>query len=472
MRPHGPGDLSRRAFAELAAWATTTLTLPRALQAATSSRDRYGLFERPRPTAAQLQWQRDEFAMFLHFGMNTFMNREWGDGTEDPRAFAPTRFDARQWARTARAAGARAMILTAKHHDGFCLWPTRTTKHSVASSTWRGGKGDVVREFVNAARAEGLRVGLYCSPWDQNCPLYGDSPRYNDFYVEQLTELLTRYGELAEVWFDGANRPTSDGRRQVYDWARIWGTVRRLQPNAVMFSDAGPDIRWIGNESGSAGDPNWSTVNPAIVTAPGMDSPEVTRALQHGDRDGTVWRPGETDVSIRHAWYWRPEQDTQLKDVNRLVDIWFASVGRNSKLLLNVPPNRAGVIAAPDVQRLREFKRARDRLFAHERRRVEWQWTSGPGLRLEGLASLARPLTLAVIRLGEAIENGQQVARYRVEGDVGNGQWRVLSHGETIGYCKLDRLAAPVTVRRVRVIIEDVVEAAAPVNVRLFAAVT
>ncbi len=476
MRPKDPTNVSRRAFAQVAAGAAVSIALTRSARAE-SSREQAAASPRrpvvrPRPTPAQLQWQRDEFAMFLHFGMNTFMNREWGDGTEDPKTFAPTRLNARQWARTAREAGARAMILTAKHHDGFCLWPTRTTKHSVASSAWRGGTGDVVREFVDAARAEKLRVGLYCSPWDQNCRLYGDGQPYNDFYIAQLTELFTQYGEIAEVWFDGANRPTPDGRRQAYDWPRIWGTVRRLQPNAVMFSDAGPDIRWIGNESGSAGDPNWSTVNPAIVTVPGMDSPEVTRALQHGDRDGTVWRPGETDVSIRHAWFWRPEQDTQVKDAKRLMEIWFASVGRNSKLLLNVPPNREGRIPVPDVQQLRAFRAARDRLLARERRGVAWQWASGPGVRTEGLAVLKRPLSLAVIRLGESIENGQQVARYRVEGDRGDGRWRVLSSGETIGYCKLDRLDAPVTVSRVRVIIEDVVDAVPSVNVRLFAAVT
>src|SRR5262245_39790951 len=197
---------------------------------------------RPRPTSSQLIWQRDELALFLHFGVNTFTDREWGDGKEAPAIFAPANLDARQWARTARAAGFRAMILTAKHHDGFCLWPTRTTKHSVASSPWRGGGGDLVREFVDACRAEDLRPGLYLSPWDRNAPVYGDSPRYNDFYCDQLTELLTNYGAIHEVWFDGANGEGPNGKRQQYDWPRVWQLVRKLQPGAVMFSDAGPDI--------------------------------------------------------------------------------------------------------------------------------------------------------------------------------------------------------------------------------------
>ncbi|NJD20587.1 MAG: alpha-L-fucosidase, partial [Gemmatimonadetes bacterium] len=224
---------------------------------------------RPAPTPAQLAWQRDELALFLHFGVNTFTDREWGDGTEDPALFTPERLDARQWARAARAAGFRAKILTAKHHDGFCLWPTATTRHSVAGSPWRAGGGDVVREFADACRAEGLKAGMYCSPWDRNAPAYGDSPRYNDLYRDQLTELLTRYGPLAEVWFDGANGEGPNGRRQLYDWPRTWALVRRLQPEAVIFSDAGPDVRWIGNVRGSAGDPNWSTVDPAVVPFPG-----------------------------------------------------------------------------------------------------------------------------------------------------------------------------------------------------------
>ncbi|MEP7346849.1 MAG: alpha-L-fucosidase, partial [Gemmatimonadaceae bacterium] len=230
-----------------------------------------GLAARPTPTAAQLAWQRDELALFLHFGVNTFTDREWGDGTEDPSIFRPERLDARQWAATARQAGFRSLIITAKHHDGFCLWPSALTQHSVATSPWREGKGDVVREVAEACRAEGLGLGIYLSPWDRHEPRYGDSPRYMDYYIAQLEELLTRYGPVVEVWFDGANGEGPNGKRQVYDWSRIHATVRRLQPLAVMFSDAGPDVRWIGNERGVAGETCWSTIDPAAVPYAGYD---------------------------------------------------------------------------------------------------------------------------------------------------------------------------------------------------------
>ena len=333
---------------------------------------------RPRPTAAQLAWQRDELALFLHFGVNTFTDREWGDGREDPAIFAPAALDARAWARTARAAGFRAMILTAKHHDGFCLWPTKTTTHSVAKSPWRGGRGDVVREFVDACRAEGLGAGLYLSPWDRNHPAYGDSPRYNDVYADQLTELLTQYGRLNEVWFDGANGEGPNGKRQVYDWPRTFGLVKKLQPNAVVFSDAGPDVRWCGNENGTAGEPNWSTVDPARVPAPGVSGPGVIDALQHGDRDGTVWRPAEADTSIRPGWFHHPAEDARVKSADRLFDIYCHSVGRNSKLLLNVPPTRDGVLHPNDIASLMAFRDLRAARFAevaqtHSRpRRALW----------------------------------------------------------------------------------------------------
>ncbi len=473
----GAGDdvLSRRAFAGVVAGAALAAADARPMFALPPQRATVRplpLSARPLPTPAQLAWQRDEFALFVHFGVNTFTNREWGDGTENPSIFNPSSLDCGQWARAARDAGARAVILTAKHHDGFCLWPTKTTRHSVASSPWRSGLGDVVREFSDAARAAGLRVGLYCSPWDRNATVYGDSPRYNDFYIAQLTELLTQYGDIAEVWFDGANGEGPNGRRQVYDWPRIWGTVRRLQSNAVMFSDAGPDVRWIGNERGSAGDPNWSMVDPSIVTAPGVEGPEIERSLQHGDREGTVWRPGETDVSIRPGWFHHAAEDAKVKSVDDLVGIWFSSVGRNSKLLLNVPPARDGLIAAADVDRLREFRSAREALFADELTGLEWAWRVVPGRQLEGVALLPRATAISVIRMGELIEHGQQVVRYRVDGDVGNGAWRELSRGETIGSCKLDRMAVPVNVTRLRVTIEEFLDSPSTVLVRAFAART
>ena len=294
--------------------------------------------------------------MILHFGVNTFTDREWGDGKEAPSIFNPGRLDARQWAKAARAGGFKSMILTAKHHDGFCLWPTGTTKHSVASSPWRGGSGDVVREMVDACRAEGMRPGLYLSPWDRNNPAYGDSERYNDLYCDQLTELLTRYGPIAEVWFDGANGEGPNGKKQRYDWSRFFSLVKRHQPDAVIFSDAGPDIRWCGNESGSGGDPNWSMVDPAAVPYPGVSGPGIIPALQHGDPNGSVWRPAEVDTSIRPGWFYHPADDGKVRAVDNLVDLYFNSVGRNSKLLLNVPPTRDGLLHDVDVARLAGFQ--------------------------------------------------------------------------------------------------------------------
>lgn len=422
----------------------------------------------PVPSAAQIAWQRDGLALFIHFGVNTFTNREWGDGREDPSIFAPTNLDARQWARAARASGFRAMVLTAKHHDGFCLWPTATTTHSVVRSPWRGGSGDVVREFVDACRAEGLRPGVYLSPWDRNSPVYGDSPRYNDLYADQLTELLTRYGDMAEVWFDGANGEGPNGKRQTYDWPRVFDIVRRLQPDAVIFSDAGPDVRWCGNETGSAGEPNWSTIDPGAVPYPGFTGPHVAASLQHGDADGTVWRPAEADVSIRPGWFYHPAEDLRVRGVADLVDLYFSSVGRNSKLLLNVPPTPAGLLHGTDIARLAGMHEELTGMFRSDvaaDARTGWRRT---GLRsAEAEVDLGRSVPVGMARLEERIEVGQAVARYTIHGQDEAG-WRELSRGTTIGYARLDRFT-PSSVRRVRVVIEDAVRTPEPIAIRLYA---
>jgi alpha-L-fucosidase len=427
--------------------------------------------QRPAPTVAQLAWQRDELAMFLHFGVNTFTDREWGDGRESPSIFAPAQLDARQWARAAKAAGFRALILTAKHHDGFCLWPTKTTDHSVRSSPWRGGNGDLVRELVEACRAEGLKPGLYLSPWDRHEPSYGDSPRYNDLYCDQLTELLTRYGRVDEVWFDGANGEGPNGKQQVYDWPRVWALVRRLQPDAVMFSDAGPDVRWIGNERGIAGDPNWSTVNPATVPVPGVDGKDVIEMLQHGDPQGAVWRPGESDVSIRPGWFYHPAEDARVRSVDDLVDLYFSSVGRNSKLLLNVPPTPNGLLHDTDVARLAGMRDALDRLFANDAAAGRVVTPRGIGSRTPAFTiDLGREATVSIADLREDIAQGQFVSRYVLEGrERPDAAWQPLTRGTTIGHRKLDRFG-PVSVREVRLTIEDAIETPPPVTLRLYGA--
>jgi alpha-L-fucosidase len=422
---------------------------------------------RPNPSPAQLQWQQDELALFLHFGVNTFTDREWGDGREDPAIFAPSRLDARQWARAAKSAGARAMILTAKHHDGFCLWPTKTTTHSVKSSPFRDGHGDVVKEFTDACRVEGIRAGLYLSPWDRHEPRYGDSPAYNDFYCDQLTELLTEYGPIAEVWFDGANGEGPNGRKQQYDWERTWALVRRLQPEAVMFSDAGPDVRWIGNERGVAGETNWSTVDPAVVPYPGASGAAVTAMLQHGDPNGTVWRPGETDVSIRPGWFHHPAEDARVKSADDLVSLYFTSVGRNSKLLLNVPPTRDGLLHETDTANLAGMRARLDALFAHDvaaGHRPDFRTTGDRTATIE--IDLGRAERIALADLREDIGRGQLVARYTLEGADADGNWRTLSSGTTIGYRKIDRFA-PATVMKVRLRVDDAIAQPQSISVSL-----
>ncbi len=422
--------------------------------------------QRPRPTPAQLAWQQDELALFVHFGINTFSNREWGDGTESPTDFTPSRLDARQWAASAKAAGAKAMILTAKHHDGFCLWPTQTTSHSVRSSLWKRGQGDVVGDFVNACRAEGLKAGLYCSPWDRNHKAYGDSPRYNDVYIAQLTELLTRYGDINEVWFDGANGEGPNGKRQVYDWPRTWALVRKLQPRAVIFSDAGPDVRWIGNERGVAGETNWSTIRPESVPFIGASGDGVIKALQEGHPDGSVWRPGETDVSIRPGWFYHPAEDRRVKSVDQLVDLYFTSVGRNSKLLLNVPPTRDGLFHDTDVANLSGMRAALDRLFANKAVPLSDDWRVTGPTSAQRTMRFQDPVDVAVVSLAEDVTQGQLVARWTLRDASTGASDAVIASGTTIGYRQLRKLNAA-RVSAVTLTVETL-EAPIPVTVSLY----
>ncbi len=405
---------------------------------------------RPRPSAEQLVWHRNELGLFIHFGMNTFTDREWGTGREDPALFAPLDLDARQWTRAARAAGFRSVLLTAKHHDGFCLWPTATTPHSVRSSPWRNGEGDLVQEVAQACRAERLGLGIYLSPWDRNAPAYGEGTRYNDFYCDQLTELLGRYGPITEVWFDGANGEGPDGRRQDYDWARIYQVVRRYQPSALIFSDAGPDLRWIGNEQGTAGDPNWCPVDPAVVPYPGATGPDVTDILQHGDPDGTVWRPGEADVSIRPGWFWHPAEDDSVRDGSGILDLYFLSVGRNAGLLLNVPPTRAGQLHERDLRSLAEFSELRGRIFQRDLTVGAIRIQSDDGRRIH--LRLRNPVEFDVIQVQEDIRHGQVVSAHHVEALI-RGQWRTVAEGTTIGSKRLHRVM-PTPTTEIRLIIE------------------
>lgn len=383
--------------------------------------------------------------MFVHLGMNTFTDREWGEGTEDPALFDPQGLDAHQWARTAREAGFGTIVLTAKHHDGFCLWPSDTTGHTVAASPWRGGAGDVVREAADACAAEGVRLGVYCSPWDRNAPSYGSGRAYDDLYLAQLTELLTGYGDIAEVWFDGAVGETARGR-QAYDWTRIFGTVRRLQPEAVIFSDAGPDVRWVGNEDGAAGATCWSSIDPARVPTPGRSDPWTLDSLRHGDPEGSVWRPAETDVSIRPGWFWHP--DEQPLDGAALLELYLTSVGRNSKLLLNVPPNRDGRLEDADVAALHAFAALREEVLGSDLLAGSTIEADGHTLTITPPA----PVRTNLITVREDVEEGQHIAAFRLQVDAGAG-WQPLASGTTIGHLRVLQIP-PTTVHRLRLLLD------------------
>ncbi|MDR1707973.1 MAG: alpha-L-fucosidase [Prevotella sp.] len=313
------------------------------------------------PTKDQVEWQQLEYYMFIHFGPNTFTNVEWGNGKENPKVFNPSDLDCRQWAATAKAAGMKGIIITAKHHDGFCLWPSKYSTHTVRESPWKDGKGDVLRELSDACREYDLKFGVYLSPWDQNHPAYG-TPQYNEIFSNTLDEVLSSYGEVFEQWFDGANGEGHEGKKQVYDWDMFHKTVYRNQPHAVIFSDIGPGCRWMGNERGVAGKTNWSTLN-ITGFGPGRDAP-ASEILNTGQQGGEAWVPAETDVSIRPGWFYSPDTDDKVKSVEKLMDIYYTSVGRNSNLLLNVPPDRRGRIHATDSVRLMEFRRAREEAFA------------------------------------------------------------------------------------------------------------
>lgn len=407
----------------------------------------------PVPTPQQLTWQRHELIAFAHFGMNTFTDREWGTGKEEPQQFNPTDFDARQWASALEAGGVRLLILTAKHHDGFCLWPSKYTEHCVRNSAWRGGKVDVVREVVDALRERKIRVGLYLSPWDRNQPTYGDSPRYNEFFRNQLRELMSGYGPIDEVWFDGACGEGPNGKKQEYDWPAAYAVVRELQPSALI-AICGPDIRWVGNESGVARENESSVVM----------------------RDGRpAWHPAECDVSIRPGWFYHAKEDAKVKSLAALADIYFQSVGRNSALLLNIPPDRRGRFADADVNRLREFGEYVRNLYATDfvKHASIKASSHGPAGRERGVKDgklgtcwtpaadqttgslefdLRRPCTFNVARIQEDIAQGERVQAYHVEVQE-NNQWRTITSGQVLGQKQLRRFPT-VTARRVRLVID------------------
>lgn len=384
------------------------------------------------PSPRQLQWQRMELTAFLHFGINTFTGREWGDGTESPALFNPCQLDAEQWIRTLSDAGFKMVILTAKHHDGFCLWPTATTAHSVKSSPWRDGKGDVMAELRRACDKYGMKLGVYLSPWDRNAACYGDSPRYNDMFVAQLTELLTGYGRIDEVWFDGACGEGPNGKKQQYDWERYRRTIQRLQPEAVM-AIMGDDVRWVGNEKGMGRENEWSAtaLTPGIYPESAQNNSRLgisAKAPDLGSRDLVAradrlyWWPSEVDVSIRPGWFYHDTE--QPRPLRNLTEIYLNSVGRNSVLLLNVPPDQRGLIAEADAARLKELRTWLDTNLK--------PLPASPIDRHDFSISLEPAVGVNAVTISEDITRGQHVEEFEVDALV-DGLWRKVSQGTTIG---------------------------------------
>jgi alpha-L-fucosidase len=420
-----------------------------------------------RPSERQLRWQALEFQAFVHFGMNTFTDREWGEGTEDPTLFDPSDFDAGQWVEAVQAAGIRGLIVTAKHHDGFCLWPSGFTEHSVKSSPWKDGKGDVVGEVAAACRKAGLAFGVYLSPWDRHEPSYGDSPKYNAHFKAQLRELLTRYGDISEVWFDGACGEGPNGKRQVYDWAGYFALIRELQPDAVI-SIMGPDARWIGNEAGVTRESEWSVIpvvgdddapsekNPggiAGLDAQAKDLGSMERIAEVAKRGGRlIWYPGQVDVSIRPGWFYHAAEDDKVKSLDQLLDIFYTSVGGNAQLLLNIPPDKRGRIHENDARRLKELGDRLKATFAVNlaggaRARVSERPAVDGGPSVTFVLVGSKRFNVAMIR--EDLRQGQRIEAFALDAWTGR-EWQEIAAGTTVGWKKLLRFPA-LTADKVRV---------------------
>ena len=437
------------------------------------------------PSAAQLAWHRMETNAFVHFTTNTFTGREWGNGDEAETVFNPTAADAGQWAGVLKETGFKTMILTCKHHDGFCLWPSKYTEHSVKNSPYKNGKGDIVREASDACKKAGLHFGVYLSPWDRNHADYG-KPAYIIYYRNQLKELFTRYGPVVEMWFDGANGGTgyyggANEQRKIngrtyYDWPNTLALVRSMQPDVIFFSDAGPGVRWVGNESGIAGETNWNTISADTLYA---GKPGVEKLLNTGAPDGKQWIPAEVDVSIRPGWFYHAAEDAKVKTPEQLFDIYLSSVGRGSTLLLNIPPDQRGRFNEIDVASLRGFRQLLNKLFADNLARnatitassyrgksaafaaanaidgkENTYWATDDGVLSGSLEiKLAKPAVVQYILLQEYIKLGQRVKSFTVEVWKDNA-WQPAGNATTIGYKRILKID-PVQTSRLRINITD-----------------
>lgn len=426
----------------------------------------------PVPTKHQLQWHEMEFYLFVHFSPNTFTDKEWGLGDELAAIFNPAQLDCNQWCRIARAAGAKGIIITAKHHDGFCLWPSKFSKHTVRESKWKNGKGDVLKELSQACRKYSLKFGVYISPWDRNHPKYG-TPEYNDVFVNMMKEIFQKYGPVWELWWDGANGEGPNGKRQVYDWPRFEKTVRINSPHTVVFSDIGPDIRWVGNENGIAGKTNWNLLDTSGFTRGVGAPPDDT--LQQGNVNGKHWIPAECDVSIRPGWFYHENENEKLKTREELFDLYLKSVGRGANLLLNVPPDKRGLINEKDSAVLMGFKELREVAFKRNLvREGKAEFHYGHAIFDKQFFADGNPKTfenpvdfknssywvkfnpvkkINCIILEEAIQYGQQAERFSIHLLQGASVVKEIN-GTTIGRKKI--ITFPVVeVSAIRIVIED-----------------
>jgi len=432
----------------------------------------------PKPTPLQMEWQKLENIAFVHFSINTFTDMEWGYGNESPALFNPMKLDCRQWVKICKDAGMKGIILTAKHHDGFCLWPSKYTEHSVKNSPWKNGQGDVVREFSDACKEYGLKMGLYLSPWDCNHPDYG-KPAYNQYFKNQLTELLTSYGELFEIWFDGANGgrgyygTDSLHNRSIaadyYDWKGFIEIVQKFQPNCIVHGGGLPDIRWVGNEEGHAAETHWSALRPNDQFDKSKSHPQQ---LNTGHENGTIWLPSETDVSLRPGWYYHAFEDHKVKTLPKLIDIYYESVGRNSLLLLNLSPDKRGLVHPVDSARLLEWKRQLDLDFRENLISKKSKFSSGEPKNLKSAfdnnfntywqandntgyleVDFGNEITCNRLLLQEYISEGQRVKSFSVEFWKEN-KWIELTKATTIGYKRILRFL-PVKTQKLRIRIDE-----------------
>ncbi|MGN0299412.1 MAG: alpha-L-fucosidase [Lachnospiraceae bacterium] len=431
------------------------------------------------PSPRQVAWQEMEFYAFIHFNINTFTDKEWGDGTEPESAFDPTDLDVHQWVNVVKSAGMTGIILTCKHHDGFCLWPSKYTKHTIANSPYKNGKGDLAKDLSEACQMAGLKFGVYLSPWDRNQSSYGMGKEYNDFFVNQLTELLTQYGPIFSVWFDGACGEGANGKRQVYDWERYYDTVRRLQPQACI-SVSGPDVRWCGNEAGDTRESEWSVVpkrtSETEIIAQNSQHEDNTKFRQRKilacdkdlgsreilqDEKDLIWYPAEVNTSIRPGWFYHAREDNQVRPLKELVDIYYHSVGGNATFLLNLPPDRRGRIHEKDAERLQElgtyikhafqvnlletegYLSASSELEGHSieqvRRESYENWYEAPVGESEIKITICFDSVKKIRHLvmKENIYCSQRIERFTVE--LANGT--VLSAGTVVGHKKIVPLA-------------------------------